>query len=54
MRRIENPLAGMLRISPPLFCRDPGRALAWLERVFGGTTDFLLREAKIPVLLRHV
>ena len=26
----------------------------WRERVFGGTTDFLVREAKIPVLLRHV
>jgi len=26
----------------------------WRERVFGGTTDFLVRKAKIPVLLRHV
>ena len=26
----------------------------WRERVFGGTTDFLIRKAKIPVLLRHV
>ena len=26
----------------------------WRERVFGGTTEFLLRKARIPVLLRHV
>ena len=26
----------------------------WRERVFGGTTEFLVRKAKIPVLLRQV
>ncbi|NIV18748.1 MAG: universal stress protein [Woeseiaceae bacterium] len=26
----------------------------WRERVFGGTTEFLIRKARIPVLLRHV
>jgi nucleotide-binding universal stress UspA family protein len=26
----------------------------WRERVFGGTTEFLVRKARIPVLLRHV
>jgi len=26
----------------------------WREKVFGGTTEFFVRKAKIPVLLRHV
>lgn len=26
----------------------------WRERIFGGTTEFLVRDANIPVLLRHV
>lgn len=26
----------------------------WRERVFGGTTEYLVRKARIPVLLRHV
>lgn len=25
----------------------------WREKVFGGTTEFLLREARVPVLLQH-
>lgn len=43
-------------------CRDSGSDLLiagaysrsrWRERVFGGTTDFLVRKAKLPVLLRQ-
>lgn len=51
---IEQELAGV--------CRDRGANLLvggaysksrWREKIFGGTTEWLIRECKLPVLLQH-